>query len=584
MGQHSRTSIAGHTERSVWTRPGPEALCTRLFEPTLRGDNQRPLSKGTVVLAPPMGREWMSSHVVVRQLAMALARDGWSVARVCWRGSGDSMPLTGDDAVSLWGRDILDTADHAEQLCGTRGHRRVVIGYRIGAALAATVADSFDHAVFWEPVSGRQFLRQWSRTRRVWMSDIPVGDGTDLLGLWLDDKQAASLDRLTAPVAGQSTHHINDGPQNRSSWTVYTEGDVKRAKVMYGADPLSVRVHHDVLRDVMKLLPTMEPVPTTQRLAGGTVNTTVLNGVQISEEIVTVPNGGWPGVLTGPAGAGGFPSNPRMFAPALMVSAAAEPADCAGLWPETARQMAALGRMSLRSDRTGCGDHSPFGEDKLPVPMSDACARSTRDQGLWLQARGGGVPLVGVGVSAGGWTLMRMLNERVFGPRLPDVHMVLALNTSDWRAEMRRHEWERDLLDADADRVAANKAAARAKGLEGMNSRHGPSPDTWDWRGFVMRNLPAVLWRLLGSLKIRDVPENLVKPAVRNTRLVQIIGEEDRKRMYRGRVFRALHDVRKKGFQVDVIVDQNIDHAVLTKTGQEHAIRCIDSRLRASGL
>ncbi len=542
------------SERSVWVRPGESALCMRLFEPDAGSG-----SRGTVVLAPPMGREWMSAHLVIRQLALRLAAHGWTVARVAWRGAGDSSPIAEPDVVAGWADDLVETAREARRLCGTAQLPLHVIGYRLGAAVAAQAAAHFDTAVLWEPCSGRSFLRQWHRVRRVWMGDVPEADGVDLLALRLDDEQAAGLEALPDPAK-----HLPCADGVR----LFKEDDPRRARVMYAADPLSVRVHFDVLDDLIARIPRSPLRETQPRLRGCARNEIERDGRRIVEDLVEVDPGGWPAVLVGPA-EDSRDAQERL--PVLMLSAASEPADCGGLWAAASREFAAEGRVCLRMDRHRSGDHSPAGQDRIPVPFSTAMAVSTRAAARWLEHRTGG-PIAGIGVSAGAWALLRAMNEKALGAPAPRQELLLAVNMTDWRADMDRHAWERDVLDADAEYLESQRSRAQAKGIEGLTPRDELPEGARDWRGLTMRWTPYPVWHLLGRLRIRDLPEHLLDPAASRTRVVAMVGETDLGRLARNRVTRAMQRMRRAGHPVDIVLLAHVDHGVLTHVGQRAVI------------
>lgn len=550
----SRPDGLSISERSVWVRPGADALCVRLFEPEAAVG-----SRGTVVLAPPMGREWMTSHLPIRQLALRLATQGWTVARVAWRGAGDSSPLEDRDVASAWMADLVETAEEAQHLAGT-GHLPIhVIGYRLGAAVAGLASQHFDSTVLWEPCGGRVFLKQWHRVRRVWMNDVPEDGGVDLLALHLDHEQAVSLERLPDP-----SKQMKSAPGVR----ILKESDPRRAKVMYAVDPLSARVHFDVLDEVIDLLPDSPLGRIQPRQSGCRRNVLHRGGRAIFEELTEIGTGGWPGVLTGPLVTDVFE---RAALPVLMVSAASEPADCGGLWAVASRDFAAEGRLCLRADRHHSGDHSPIGQDRLAVPFSTAMAVSTRCAALWLEQRSGG-PIAGIGVSAGAWALLRAMNEKALGTPAPRQAVLLAVNITDWRADMDRHAWERNLLDADAEYLASQKPRPQAKGIEGLSPRDQSLEEPIDWRAAAMSWTPYPLWNLLGMLKVRDLPEHLLDPAARRTRVVAMVGPSDLRRLARNRVTRAMHRMRRAGNPVEIHLLEKVDHGVLTHGGQRSVI------------
>ena len=75
---------AGVLGTGMWTGTGRGATFTWVHMP----ENGR--TRGLVVLAPPVGREAVQGYRALRQLAMLLAGAGYCVARVSYRGTGDS--------------------------------------------------------------------------------------------------------------------------------------------------------------------------------------------------------------------------------------------------------------------------------------------------------------------------------------------------------------------------------------------------------------------------------------------------------------------------------------------------------------
>lgn len=473
---------AGVLGAGMWTGSGRDATFTWVHTP----ENGR--TRGLVVLAPPAGREAVQGYRALRQLAMLLAGAGYCVARVGYRGMGDSHELQPqDDVLRVWERNILDATEQARRVCGVEQLPVYGLGYRVGGGLLARVAGHFDRVIAWEPVSGRTFVNQWSRLRRATLPEIPVTDGVDLMGLWLTDEQARELSTLPDPRT------MDAPPENLE---VYREQDQPRAKIMYGVDSLDVRVHYDVLEDLLWQLPREELVPLTGTGRGPQRNEfRTADGTACAEEIVAVAPKGYSGILTGPLtedgplrnrgpltddGAltdGGQPSQdgrvaddgahaviaPRPGMPTTFFApGASEPRDGSALWSETARRLAGLGVASLRADRDGAGDRALLWSDRDPNPYRYLNAEALREQAAWLAERFD-ADVVATVLCSGAWAALRAAREPA---GLPVEGMVL-VSQNEWRMNQAFFDQLRTTYDGDAKlrakaHATANAAAERA--------------------------------------------------------------------------------------------------------------------------
>jgi pimeloyl-ACP methyl ester carboxylesterase len=124
--------------------------------PTSRGGGE-----GAVLICPPFGREYMSTHRALRHLAVQLAKGGLHVLRFDYSCTGDSAGASDEASVNQW---LEDVSTALEELKDTSGSRKVsVIGLRLGATLAAmALHEQSDIAdmILWDPVvSGHQYVR-----------------------------------------------------------------------------------------------------------------------------------------------------------------------------------------------------------------------------------------------------------------------------------------------------------------------------------------------------------------------------------------------------------------------------------------
>ncbi|MBI3900089.1 MAG: alpha/beta fold hydrolase [Gammaproteobacteria bacterium] len=118
--------------------------------------------KLAIVICPPLGNEYMSSHRSLRHLADRLATAGIPALRFDYHGTGDSMGSSEDPGrVAAW----LDSIQEAVQtLRAASGCAHIgLIGLRMGATLAAIASQqiALSCLVLWAPcVRGRTYIRE----------------------------------------------------------------------------------------------------------------------------------------------------------------------------------------------------------------------------------------------------------------------------------------------------------------------------------------------------------------------------------------------------------------------------------------
>ncbi len=114
-----------------------------------------------VVIVPPVGYEYWTSHRTLRTLAERLAQNGCLVVRFDFDGTGDSAGNQWDPGrVQAWAAGVGHAAD---ALRGWGASGVVVIGLRFGATLALTqgAAVGADAVVAWAPVArGKRYVRE----------------------------------------------------------------------------------------------------------------------------------------------------------------------------------------------------------------------------------------------------------------------------------------------------------------------------------------------------------------------------------------------------------------------------------------
>ena len=115
-----------------------------------------------MVLVHSLGEEYVKFHRALRQLAVLLARAGFSVLRFDLSGSGDSWGRCEEGEVDLWLQDIEDAVGELQR----RGRvaRLCLIGLRLGGSLAVRAGierGDVDTMVLWDPVvDGGTYLEE----------------------------------------------------------------------------------------------------------------------------------------------------------------------------------------------------------------------------------------------------------------------------------------------------------------------------------------------------------------------------------------------------------------------------------------
>jgi len=155
-----------------------------------------------VVLCPPGPQRYMRSHMALRQVAMTLARRGFHVLRFDYYGTGDSAGASDEGNLSEWKANIVSAADDLRECSGAR--RLSLIGFRLGATLAAAVPLDLADLILWDPVvTGGEYIRELRSLHRRQFAGVlfpprlprPGVDG-DVLGLPFPAQLQTELETL----------------------------------------------------------------------------------------------------------------------------------------------------------------------------------------------------------------------------------------------------------------------------------------------------------------------------------------------------------------------------------------------------
>ena len=121
-----------------------------------------------IVLAYPLGHEYLKFHRAYRQLALLLADAGFPVLRFDYRGCGDSAGDHDDWSLDHWRADLAAAVAELQRKSGapTVG----LIGMQISAALAMQAGAAgldVDSLVLWDPVlNGEKHLERLAELHR----------------------------------------------------------------------------------------------------------------------------------------------------------------------------------------------------------------------------------------------------------------------------------------------------------------------------------------------------------------------------------------------------------------------------------
>jgi alpha/beta superfamily hydrolase len=177
----------------------PRSLFGVLHEPPAGGEAK------AVVMCPPLWREGIRAHRVLRQLGVRLAKVDHAVLRFDYSGAGDSAGESVHGDVDVWLEDIAAAIDEVRRR--RRVARVTLLGLRFGATLAALTSarrDDVERLVLWEPIlDGSRYLHTGAADQRAWAAryatwrrlsraELPDG-GDEILGFRVTDAMRRTI-------------------------------------------------------------------------------------------------------------------------------------------------------------------------------------------------------------------------------------------------------------------------------------------------------------------------------------------------------------------------------------------------------
>jgi len=160
----------------------------------------RAARNAAVVLCHPLGHEYLRAHRAFRNLAVALAGQGFHVLRFDYFGSGDSGGHAQQTTVT---RCVSDLSSAIQELKDISNASKVsLIGLRLGATFAAHVASNrndIERLLLWDPViDGKVYVSDLHALQRAWLVDrlgtSKAAGTSELIGFALTEAMRAELE------------------------------------------------------------------------------------------------------------------------------------------------------------------------------------------------------------------------------------------------------------------------------------------------------------------------------------------------------------------------------------------------------
>jgi pimeloyl-ACP methyl ester carboxylesterase len=376
-----------------------------------------------VLILPPVGYAYWSSHRTLRVIAERLAGLGHAVLRIDYDGTGDSAGAQWDGGrLGAW---RASAAAAAAELRDQGCTRLILFGVRLGAAIALHdgAALRADGVVAWAPVvSGRRYVRE------IRLLATPVPDGvSDLPAGTLLAAGCVYLPETLDQIAGLTGAEL--APPAPRLLVVASDQDGEVPGLVERLEQLGCAVERRAVEGVDRALELPAEYATPpEEVVSGIVDWIGVDssrrprrrartpdpprmrrsarllerGVELSEEVVVLGEQRLIGIQTEPVelGDGG--------ATLVLLNTGSEPHIGPGrAWVEIARQIAADGHRCVRMDFRGWGE-SPDGGFAPGRPYDEHCVEDAAAIVRALYERGDR-PIMLLGLCASAWVALRML-------------------------------------------------------------------------------------------------------------------------------------------------------------------------------
>ena len=512
------------------------------------------VSSAGVLVLPPLGYAYWSSHRTLRVLAERLAAAGNTVLRFDYEGTGDS---SGDqwegDRVASWRASVAAGSRELREL-GCR--RLVLVGVRLGGTLALLDAAALgaDAVVAWEPVAvGRRYVREL----RMLAMAVPESESRCVAGT-LAAGGVVFTPQTLEDIGKLALTEIDSAPAPRvllvgaAADTELLErlsalGAVAEQRIADGGQALEVpaegaTVPAAVLDAISDWIgPDSGPRQGPHR-GGATEARIVHNGHALTEEVVALGASRLVAIVTEQ------PGLPARAQTVVLLNPGSETHVGPGrAWVEYARELADAGHRAVRVDWRGWGE-SP--DDGLaPGRPYDAHGVDDTVEIIRALRERGNEHLVLVGLCAGAWVAMRaVLREPVDG--------VIAINPQLY--------WKpgHPVFARNAESILQRTGARRR---EALGARYG-------------------VWSALDMLGQRSWPARWLDDLVAAGTPIAMLfaGRDEGLKFLEARVSRRLASATRSGV-LHVADIPGIDHAMHRAWARGAVVAAIRSELEALG-
>lgn len=535
----------------TWFGPEPSRLFGVVHAP------EGGVARAGVVICPPLGREHLDTYRGLKLLAQQLCAKGLAVLRFDYPGTGDS---TGDQGQDSAMDDCVESIRMAVDYLRVSGVQTVaLVGLCVGSLLAAVAAPSIaglEGLVMWDPVTdGRRYLREQQVLYQMTVGGQECADSSGvqaepgvvpLLGIALSPKAAAALGALKMPTTLGSTPVLALSRPERA-------GDRRLADLIAAGNctvqevagqpefveppSIVVKIPMDTVAMIEKWLDANLPSevsPFRPEFVDVAVVDELPDGRKVIESIAALGPNRLFAIRTAIVGvAEGGPT-------VLFHNTACEPRVGSGrIWPDTARELAALGVSAVRYDRRGVGEtgvatdeyawiHSPEAKDDVTNVVEALAVPADR--------------LIMTGICSGAW------NSAYAGLRY-GARSVVLLNILLY--SLRRSEGSSERIGQVTETAVGQERTEQTR--------------TWKAVKQGLRNwLPYQGWLTLGRLGYTQAPEVLLKAlGKRGVRAELVLSPSDFEwyEGHRGPI--GAQRLARHGWEPKLTVASSGDHAVL---------------------